>query len=97
MSVEVHFAIVFLCFASYVAVGNYVYWVKVLPTLRAAGKRHLPVFLPSGQSAQMKECQRILAERGDLGLAYWFLRLSTVLIVILVVLAATVVFRAVVR
>jgi len=85
MSEETAFLVVFGLFAAYIIFGNYVYWNRVLPTLRAAGKPDLPLFLPSGQFAQIRECVRILALRGERGFVYWFLRVTPILGLILVI------------
>lgn len=93
MSLEVHFNIVWALTLIYGVVGNYIYFKKVLPILSEEGKSGAPMFLPSGQLAQAKECIEILAARDERGMIYWYLRMLPATTALIMVAFLTVLLR----
>ena len=81
MNFETYFLTVFFIVAIYVALGNYLYFAKVLPTINAA-----PKFLPTEQFKDIKQYLTIIEERGE---SYWFcfyLKHFKIISIILIVL-----------
>ena len=94
MGMGAHFVTVWIVVMAYLVVANSVYFVKVLPTLREAGRPAVPRFGASHVMAQFRECRDILAQRGQRGPIYWFLRAQSGIILALVAAMATLVLRA---
>ncbi len=74
MTPQAQFAVTFAVVFVYIVSGNYLYFKKVLPILRKAGQNDMPVFLPSAQSEQRRQCLKVLDARGERGALYWALR-----------------------
>ena len=93
MGMGAHFVSVWIVVMVYLVVANCVYFGEVMPTLREAGRPAMPRFGPSQVMAQFRECRDILAQRGQRGPLYWFLRAQSGIILALVAAMATLFLR----
>ena len=96
MGLDLHFGIVFVLFAVYIVLGNYLYFWKILPAIERAGGDSVPAFLPSGQFRQTRRYVDMLDQRNDRPWYYFFLRFDRHIALVLVLLWLSLLLRLVV-
>ena len=93
--VELFFIILFILLVVYIALGNYLYWVKILPVLNEHGGNEHPIALP-GQFKQIDTYISILNKNKSKPWFYFYLKhirmISFVLFVLVISLILSVFF-----
>ena len=93
---EQYFISLFLLMAAYVATGNYIYFKKVLPSIKNEDKNAVGSFSPSAQQEHMQRYVVILEENKETPWFYYFLKYNNFIVSIifaLVILLAITMYK----
>ena len=93
---EQYFIILFLIMAAYVGIGNYIYFKKVLPSIKSEDENVVSSFSPSVQQVHMQRYVVILEENKQTPWFYYFLKYNNFIVSIifaLVILLAITLYK----
>lgn len=93
---EQYFIVLFSIMAAYVGTGNYIYFKKVLPSIKNEDKNAIGSFSPSVQQVHMQRYVEVLEGNNERPWFYYFLKYNNLIVSIifaLVILLAIMMYK----